>query len=462
MIQRIKKLSTVSPRDQLHAIRIMKAGMLLLLMAGFISSCYPKSTPPGANNVSGSVGHTLYWYHHWQEGLAILVWHDFSYGESNCGGSSSTEDPLYRINCTVKAGDGRQFSWEIHSSDGLTADMWIEGQKFDLSQGTMFLVGSRDNKLELVQLQKDFSALAPSHETVSALAITDDDIANFVTNAKVDEDAVHDTNDGLVEFLNSLRAAGYSVELTTRIIQPFFSAPGQTVVIEGEGVQVFEYPDSPSAKSEAALISPDAASVGNTRVAWAAPPHFYVQERLIALYVGENDAVIGILNQLLGEPIAQWQSIMALSQPEPTAEPALSFETVTYRNKTNGFEFDYPATWTFQEDVLGDRGSGAQFYSEGEFTLSAIVYLWDPKNDLDAYVGRWRQVWATSGLLILSEAELTLVDGRRAVQFEIEELGGWQKYVLFTKVGDRYLQLSGTGDLNLLAEIAQTLRPLAS
>jgi hypothetical protein len=65
-------------------------------------------------------------------------------------------------------------------------------------------------------------------------------------------------------------------------------------------------------------------------------------------------------------------------------------------------------------------------------------------------------------LLILSEAELTLVDGRRAVQFEIEELGGWQKYVLFTKVGDRYLQLSGTGDLNLLAEIAQTLRPLAS
>jgi hypothetical protein len=141
-------------------------------------------------------------------------------------------------------------------------------------------------------------------------------------------------------------------------------------------------------------------------------------------------------------------------------QPALSYEAAVYRNEANGFEFDYPALWSFEEDVYGVRGSGAQFLSDGQFVMSAVVYLWDPKNDLDAYAGHWRKGWSASGVPILSEAELTLAGGRRAVQFEIEEVGGQQKYVMLTEAGDRYLELSGSGDLSLLAEIAQSLRPV--
>jgi hypothetical protein len=200
----------------MSAVRFMKAGLWLLLIAGFISSCSPNSTPPGANSIGGSVGGTLYSYHYWQEGLAILIWHDFSYGESGCGGSSSTEDPVYRLNCDVEAHDGRRFSWEVHSSDGLTAEMWIDGDNFDLSQGTLFLVSSQDSGTQVVQVQRDFSELEPANETISALASSDDAIANFVARAKVIDDPLNNgANDGLIEFLGTLRVTGQLVELTT-------------------------------------------------------------------------------------------------------------------------------------------------------------------------------------------------------------------------------------------------------
>ena len=184
----------------MSVVRFMKAGLWLLLIAGFISSCSPKSTPPGANSIGGSVDGIIYSYHYWEEGLAILIWHDFSYGAESCSGTGSTEDPVYRLECAVEALDGRRFSWEVHSSDGLTAAMWIDDTSFDLSQGTMFLVSSQDNGTQVIQLQRDFSELEPDNETISAMAISDSDVANFIDSARpVNDPLNNDTNDGLVD-----------------------------------------------------------------------------------------------------------------------------------------------------------------------------------------------------------------------------------------------------------------------
>ena len=171
--------------DQLRRIELFTkqtkfTWLLLALIAALVISCTPKSTPPGASTIYGGVGNTSYSYNYWQEGLAILFWHDFVQGAEGCSGSGSTEDPVYRLECDVESGDGHAFSWQVHTTDGVTADMWIDDQIVDLAQGNMFLVHMGESSPEIQQLQRDFSALEPTNEAVAALATTDPDIANFV------------------------------------------------------------------------------------------------------------------------------------------------------------------------------------------------------------------------------------------------------------------------------------------
>ena len=415
------------------------------------------------------------------------------------------------------------------------------------------------------------------------------------TNGQGDELLVDDPGSeagGFEDLVEMLRESGAAVELVGGISQPFLSVDGQVITIEGMEVQVFEYPDAEAANVDAALISPDASSVGTSMVTWLASPHFYAKDRLIALYVGDDEAVIESLNGVMGQPVAEgmmdpyqepdavtalaealavgdydaleglmgetfiigyWLSEGVILTPaeaidqlrlsllpdpgavnfirdreqfpdlggiDPTAafgpdvrivdlvysqgwggdglgdviltiaesddgrqywhgmvygpagfsafplqpppEQTLSFEAATYQNEDNNFEFDYPAAWSFEEEIYGPRGAGAQFFSGDEFALSSVVYLWDPKNDLDAYIDHLRDGWLASGLTILSEEELTLAGDWRAVLMNLGLVEGGKNLILFAEVGDRYLQLSGSDDPGLVAEIIQTLRPIDS
>ena len=103
-----------------------------------------------------------------------------------------------------------------------------------------------------------------------------------------------------VSLIDNLRAAGATVEPAGDISQPFFSVKGNAITVNGENVQAFEYADATAANTEAALISPDGSSVGTSMVSWVAPPHFYKARKLIVLYVGESQAVIDVLESVLG------------------------------------------------------------------------------------------------------------------------------------------------------------------
>ena len=705
----------------MFAIKTRFIWVWLLLIASFLISCSPGSTPPGASSIGGGMDGARFSYHYWEEGLAILFWHDFVRGEEGCTGSGSTEDPVYRLECDVESGDGRSFTWKVHTQDGMTAEMWIDGQRHDLTQGNMFLVSTGEAGFQVEQHQRDFSRLEPSNDAILALASNDPDIANFIAGieAEIDSPDVNDEYD-LVEFTDALRMDGQSVEIGGLIDQPFISAPGQVIVVNGEDVQVFEYPDSAVAADEAAQISPDASSVGTSMMSWVATPRFYALDRLIVLYVGDDQLVVDALNTVLGQPVAEgqgmplpqpdmvtllsdtlvtadyealqglmgdtfaigiwnsegqtltparaieqlrltwlpnptaasfirdpeqfpdlggidpakafgpdvqivdlvysrgwgadglgeailtiaeqpdgshywsgiiyasvgftappgplktatvlsnafaaadyetlqgmmgeffaigyWRSegqrltpaeaieqlrltllpnpaavsfirnrsrfpdlgdvdpiaafgpdvqvvdlvysqgwgpegldeaILAIAQnadgsqywhgmlsgrfdqfPEPPVQEPTSDETVVYRNSENGFELDYPASWHLDEQILGPRGSGATFYvskTEEEPIFSAIVYLWDPKNDLDAWLDQRRQSWSGSGA-VLSEEELTVADGHRAIQFELLWLRGKTTNHLLMEVGERYLELFGSGDLETFGEIIGTLR----
>jgi len=143
----------------------------------------------------------------------------------------------------------------------------------------------------------------------------------------------------------------------------------------------------------------------------------------------------------------------------PVQEPA-SDETAVYLNSENGFELDYPASWRLHEQLLGSRASGALFYAtetDEEPIFSAVVYLWEP-NNLDAWADQRRQSWSGSNAAILLEEEHIVAGGQRAVKFELLLLGGQTTNHLLMEIGDRYLELSSSGDLGTFDEIIGSLR----
>ena len=150
---------------------------------------------------------------------------------------------------------------------------------------------------------------------------------------------------------------------------------------------------------------------------------------------------------------------------------AASFEAQTYINETVGFALDYPAGWTVNDAVIGERASQVQFLSspgladlatlpEGATRVSTVVYQWDPKNDLAAYVANWKTAWESSGFTVLDEQQLTLELGLPALQLTVQTPDATVIF-LVTAIGDRYLVLSVEGNLELVKEIVQRVRPIS-
>ncbi len=104
--------------------------------------------------------------------------------------------------------------------------------------------------------------------------------------------------------IDNLRAAGVSVEPEGEVDQPFFSVKGLMIKVRGEDVQVFQYSNAAPADAQAALVSRDGSAVGTTKLYWIGPPHFYKKEKLLVLYIGDNDKVLKALEAVLGRQFA--------------------------------------------------------------------------------------------------------------------------------------------------------------
>ena len=109
---------------------------------------------------------------------------------------------------------------------------------------------------------------------------------------------------GHVEFVDALRAAGASVEPVEPITQPFFTPEGYILKVNGADVQDFEYESEEAMESEASQVAPDGGSIGTSMVSWMDTPHFYKAGRIIVLYVGNDAAVLDLLEQVLGPQFA--------------------------------------------------------------------------------------------------------------------------------------------------------------
>ena len=171
-------------------------------------------------------------------------------------------------------------------------------------------------------------------------------------------------------------------------------------------------------------------------------------------------------------PVIPTDTAAAPTEAVPNPKlPAASFEAQPYINEAAGFALDIPVGWTVNEMVLGDRGSQVQFLSspelaeapvvpQGATRVNATIYQWDPKNDLGAFVANQKAAWESSGITILGEEQLVLEQGLPAVRFNVQT-PDMQLVYLMAALGDQYLVLSGEGDLALVDEIVQRVRPIS-
>jgi len=104
--------------------------------------------------------------------------------------------------------------------------------------------------------------------------------------------------------ISALEASGATVEIGEPVSQVFFDAEGHILKVNGADVQVFEYESPEAMESEASLVSSDGGSIGTSMVAWMDVPHFYKAGRIIVLYVGNDAAVLDLLENALGPQFA--------------------------------------------------------------------------------------------------------------------------------------------------------------
>lgn len=151
--------------------------------------------------------------------------------------------------------------------------------------------------------------------------------------------------------------------------------------------------------------------------------------------------------------------------------PAAPFNSEPYVNEAAGFALDVPSGWTTTEMIVGDRGTQIQFLSSPKLAeaatipsdhtrVTAVIYQWDPKNDLAAYVEQRKTAWRASGFSIVEEQERTLELGLQAVQLRVQTPEAEVEY-LIAALNDRYLVLSGEGNLELAKQIMERVRPIS-
>ena len=105
--------------------------------------------------------------------------------------------------------------------------------------------------------------------------------------------------------IGKLRAQGALVKSTNeRVRQPFFLVSGRIIKVNNENIQVFEYSNPATTDSQAKRVSPDGKTIGNSKPSWMSTPHFFKSQKLIVIYVGDDQTVLRILQAELGNQFA--------------------------------------------------------------------------------------------------------------------------------------------------------------
>jgi hypothetical protein len=116
-------------------------------------------------------------YLHWDEGLAIMIWHDVL-GDSASHATSNSA--VYTLDGYAESPDGERFEWHVQTDAVQTAEFRLAGRTYDLADGRLFVVTMENGTASVTQLQRDLSGVQPNASSCIAFAKDDSLLAEFL------------------------------------------------------------------------------------------------------------------------------------------------------------------------------------------------------------------------------------------------------------------------------------------
>jgi hypothetical protein len=158
--------------------RVGLRALPVVLLAVALSGCLVRSMPPGADIAGGKVGQAGFTYLRWQQGLAIMVWHDLDSAMNH--GSGTAGDPVYRLRGHAASPDGRRVEWQVETTDGKTARFRVDGVDYDLDAGALFVLTIQDGVTGVKQLDRDLSGVQTDYESCVAFARSQPELVRLI------------------------------------------------------------------------------------------------------------------------------------------------------------------------------------------------------------------------------------------------------------------------------------------
>ena len=124
--------------------RLCFVAFTVLTFVFSLSGCGTKTTPPGADTIGTTAQGMNIAFLRWKEGLMVLFVDDVK-GSHHSNGSGSTENPIHTA--TISAGpEIAGFRCQLETTDGKSAICRINGKKYDLSNGALFVIKAGANR----------------------------------------------------------------------------------------------------------------------------------------------------------------------------------------------------------------------------------------------------------------------------------------------------------------------------
>lgn len=177
-----------------------------------------------------------------------------------------------------------------------------------LSTGALVLAAIKHQQNKILQ----FSAIGLLTLSALILLFYREPAGAYQMNMQGMENGIMDNNTvshggpatDYVSFIDMLRSMGIVVTPNGEVNQEFFSLPGNSILVDGVQVQVFEFGTEEEAIRAAEDINPDGSGTKTMMITWIEPPHFYRKGKIIVLYLGTDAKMLSLLESALGKQFA--------------------------------------------------------------------------------------------------------------------------------------------------------------
>ena len=161
----------------------MKSRLLLVLALMSLGACARDQTPSTGGAGWTRIGETFIGLVKWGEGTAFLIYCDCD-SEGGSGPRSSSSSHGAAAHAWIRSTDGRTVDWWCQTSDGINGEVRINGRKFKLEDGALFLVSTRGGQTQIEQYKRNLLEMVPDDKKLEGFTKEDPAVKQFISRVE--------------------------------------------------------------------------------------------------------------------------------------------------------------------------------------------------------------------------------------------------------------------------------------